>query len=231
MQQTLFGARLVPPTDLNDQGRMFGVPITVPVTDPTYPNQVHPYQQNALLTKIFSNVTTRSNVFAVFLTVGFFEVNDDTTRPVSLGAELNRAENRHVRHQMFALVDRTAMTWFSYPSNFFVPAVTTTGTSTPLPFPPAALRIDPRTGRPWTIVPGMVLSIDQNTAQQPDVEENVVVTAVDNTANPPTFTATFTKQHTGGYFFSIKCYGNPGPWTRYDPRQDNQVVPYFSIID
>jgi len=160
-------------------------------------------------------------------------VNDDTVRPVRLGAELNRSENRHVRHRMFALVDRTNMT--SLPNNTFYGGVNLTNPGGPLPQQGttnmSTSGVDPRTGRAWQIQArtatqrGTLLVFDPN--DPGGNEETVEVLAVDPVNN--IITANFLNPNHGGGSVTIR--GNPGPWTRYDPRQDAAVVPYFSIID
>ncbi len=90
-----------------------------PNLNPTFPNQRlfetgaaadHPYQRLELLTKIYDRLTVRSNAFAVWMTVGFFEVHTDqaTGRDV-LGTEIGKAQGLEVRHRFFFVLDRTRL--------------------------------------------------------------------------------------------------------------------------
>ncbi|MFL5329637.1 MAG: hypothetical protein ACJ8C4_12060 [Gemmataceae bacterium] len=118
--------KIVPPktspadTQAFKRGRMFDAESQFnfnnpPGTNPQPPMQ-HPMLEKAMLTKAFEHLTTRSNVFAVYLTVGYFEVVDDSQKPELLGNEIGVildantgavVENKAIRQRMFAIIDRT----------------------------------------------------------------------------------------------------------------------------
>jgi hypothetical protein len=75
-------------------------------------------------------------------------------------------------------------------------------------------------GRPWSIRVGSLLTVDSGSNQ-----ETVRVLAI----TPTSFTAVFTRSHARG--FRIVGRGNPGPRSRYNPADDPEVVPYYSIIN
>jgi hypothetical protein len=186
------------------------------------PGATHPYRQFELMTKIYNNVTTRSNVFAVWVTVGFFKVTNDQVRPVQLGAEIGKAEGRNVRHRMFAIVDR---------SQLIMPSVATLSAAVDPTLPqPLTIAVSALSGAGtgrngtynWTIQPGSTLVVDTGANQ-----EVVFVSAV-NTTNT-TITAVFNRAHAAGAALAFP--GNQGPIQRYDPRADEAVVPYFTVIE
>lgn len=181
------------------------------------------YRRKELLTKIYNHVTTRSNTFAVWMTVGFFEVVAQPANDVpKLGDEIGKAENRQVRYRMFALVDRSHLTAFDNKL---------TGAISAGPNQPVVLNWSGATGRvkdtdrsdrEWDIPSGTFLVVEPN---DPYNEETVVVQR-DGSGN---LTASFQRNHPTGA--RVICRGNPGPWKSYDPRKDTEVVPYFTLIE
>lgn len=230
-----------------------------PVLDPTRPRlfsypvgdagfaTTHPYLRYQLMNKIANNVTTRSHVFAVWLTVGFFDVVDDSTQPVKLGAECGAAQNQIIRHRMFSIVDRSSLSLFTTDQNpQNLPVIGDAVTITNPPPPGSAVPFEmivhvvtagahtptlsgttspqpPTPGVPWAIQVGSTLVIDTGASQ-----ESVVVTAVDTTAM--TFKANFIRSH--AQYVPITIPGNPGPQPFFDPSNPaySSVVPYFSVI-
>jgi hypothetical protein len=205
-----------------------------------------PYSRYQLLSKIFNNVTTRSNVFGVWLTVGFFEVTDDTQVPVQLGAEIGRSENRNIRHRMFAIVDRSNLVVqinnpallnnANGPVGVMQQQVTTTAAAIPGPGSQSVnvgqiygtvslTQAQPIGSWAWSITTGAAVTIDTGANQ-----ETVSVTAVTGGASP-SITANFTRNHAANVPIALNFLpGNPGPQTHFNPRDNTAVVPYMSII-
>jgi hypothetical protein len=196
---------------------------------PNSPPYWHPYLQTQLLNKLYNNITTRSNTFAVFLTIGFFEVEPggavgNPSMP-RLGREIGRSEGRQIRHRMFAIVDRTNLSVFS--TTYTGAQITVTPASGPQTVQVtfgALTGTNRSTGAPWTIGAGSTLVFEPGT----DNEEMVTL---QSGAAAGQFQATFYKSHAPNVIVTQR--GNPGPYSLqpYDPRNDSLVVPYFSIID
>jgi hypothetical protein len=241
-------AGVIPPGDPQWPSANGGINDTILRTDPDDPTntkplfgvssatQRNPYLQNELVQKVFNNVTTRSNVYAVWVTVGFFEVTDASARPVKLGAEIGKAENRNVRHRLFAILDRSNV---AVPSQLTMVAQGVTGNpAAPQPMQVGAvsgtLTAPPPVGVTlnWSFQPGTQVTVNAGNFN----EETVTITA----AAAGTITAVFTKDHQQGETLTVPgtpgsvpntVLGNPGPQQRYDPRANSAVVLHFNIIE
>lgn len=200
-------------------------------------------QQKELLSKISNSVTTRSNVFAVWLTTGFFEVTDDTTQPPKLGAEIGIADGTNIRHRMFAILDRTNMK--SFTTNLKGTGLSDISSGTPVPLPltnvpsvgdcptiAAGMTVTGwettwtnanglmHNGQPWSIRENMMLTFD------PDSPEEETVALIKNTTG--ILEAKFKKSHSANR--KIINRGNPGPWPFYN-RGEDPVVITSSVIE
>lgn len=221
---------------------------TAPWFDPyPTPGTIPIYQHQELLTKVFSRLTTRSNVFAVWVTVGFFEVMDDTVKPVKLGAEIGRADGKNIRRRMFALIDRTNLTAFQATVNNLTPAYDATGRPTAQAVT-LSTYTDSTTGNSWTVTPGASGSwsiVDSRTGRTLNVGDGTLLVLDPDTDTEETVMlvggqVTVTQAHTTG---KVSCRGNPGPWkysdpsatpgplTTFDPAKDPGVVLYSAVIE
>src|SRR5262249_24106005 len=153
--------------------------------------------------------------FAVWATVGFFEVTDDSVRPVVLGAEIGRDKNRQVRHRMFAIVDRSSFS-VAYGNGPVPPALQAAVPTGYNPVPINVLQGSlPRTptefgvGLPWQIREGSTIIVDAGTPSQ----EAVVVKRIDFGAAPYRIYANFTKAHAMGAQVTVPTAGPPPVFT------------------
>ncbi|MFZ9794431.1 MAG: hypothetical protein ACO3F3_19055, partial [Gemmataceae bacterium] len=195
----------------------------------TPPNKRTSYQKKELLQKIANNITTRSNIFAVWLTTGFFEVTDDSVMPPKLGAEVGIADGTNIRHRMFALIDRTEMV--SFTTNLTDTNLQDVSGGAPVPLVPANIAAGMtvagwnRTGtmvngNSWTFKENMVLTFEPNTSN----EETVILR---KNATSGLLEAKFVKNHS--YACSIVNRGNPGPWPFYSRTNDPVVISHTTI--
>jgi len=224
----------------------------LPINDTTMPTPIKrtSLQQKELLSKISNSVTTRSNVFAVWLTTGFFEITDDTTQPPKLGAEIGIADGTNIRHRMFAILDRTNMQSFTTNLRGTGLSDISSGTSTLLPLTNVTISTSPLTivacptitagmtvtgwetpwtnasgsmlnGQPWSIRENMMLTFE------PDTTGEETVALIKNTTTGK-LEAKFKKTH--GANCVIINRGNPGPWPFYN-RGADPVVITSSVIE
>jgi len=195
------------------------------------------YGGKEILNKIFNSITTRSNVFGIWITTGYFEVTDDTTEPPRLGAEIGAADGINIRHRMFAIVDRTNLvlgkaklyqqiTASMNPQDVFVyPTISKfsngarPGFAGNPPYQVSDNYFDFYNGVATPMRDNLAVTFDPDT----DNEETVLIRG-----NGP-FQAVFQKNHSADATVIIR--GNPGPWRGYDFKKDGQVVPYVEFLE
>ena len=103
-----------------------GPPVVNPTgTPPIFvDNRQHPLYRTEMLQKIMNLTTVRTHQYAVWITVGFFEVIKPGTPelgiPDLLGQEVGLSAGKNTRYRSFFTLDRTKATGFNpyYPGNF-----------------------------------------------------------------------------------------------------------------
>ncbi len=212
--------------------------------DLTQSGSVHPLVRLEMLDKILNQTTIRSNVFGIWLTVGFFEVTDSTTLPVKLGGEIGAAAGRQTRYKLFAAVDRTRIKAYETSATGAITQANIDGAIDPstgdfgnLPVPINTnqpfkeiltnnpTNIEPRTGNAVNLLAlaqaqALVLTIDPDTVDEETVEAQFAGGQL---------WAVFRRPHALGA--KIISRGNPGPMKDYKVNDDPDVVFYWTILE
>ncbi|MFO0823507.1 MAG: hypothetical protein U0792_10385 [Gemmataceae bacterium] len=218
------------------------MPVPIPYIAVT--TATHPYQQAEALRKILNNTTTVSHTFAVWITVGYFEVESETASPVgvpyvTLGKEYYREAPGDTRKKFFSIVDRSNIGY--EPTEYTTPpAAGTPYTQVARPYfttieenaaaGAVSLKVSSAGGGnvyadgvPVTIGGSIVVGTGAN-------QEVVTATVASDAAGVATLTVSaLTKPHYAGEPVSNIMPGNPGPPTDFDPNMAKYkaVVPLW----
>lgn len=92
-----------PTTSFTDNSALLSSP-SIAIANQLHNPDRHPYLRYKNRIRLGNMATTRSNVFAIWITVGYFEY-DETTN--TIGAELGKESGNVERHRAFYMVDRS----------------------------------------------------------------------------------------------------------------------------
>ena len=186
-----------------------------------------------LLSKIMGNSTTRSNCFAVWVTVGFFEVVSEDgipgqyTQKYILGKELQP----RARKRFFSLIDRTQLEVWSKTVDSGRPSFTGDVSLGSLGL--GSTLLSPVTGKTYPIIPSnagsgiqaTILTINPGTFSEETVEVEDI----------PMIGIGIRLKNTHTVPFQIINRGNPGPIPRekmdLDDFQRQGLIPYFQVLE
>lgn len=200
------------------------------------------YEKAEPIRKVMNSISFTSNTFAVWMTVGLFEV--DSSNNIKANGELGKSENRQVRRRFFSVVDRshmilpdTQLTTLTNAVNKGANSATLAAATGSVTGAATNLKVDYST---WTLRAGMALTIDKGLG----TEETVMIKQI--TGNSIQVGA-FSQSHAAGatvHFGGIRgpqvpvnfgtnnyVLGYPGPQPNFTPKDYPYLVPYYTLID
>lgn len=214
-----------------------------------------PFVRHELFSKISGNTTTRSNCFAAWVTVGFFEVIGEQGNPTSFGPRyiLGQEMQPRIRRRMLALIDRTMLeSWRIQlapgklkiakdgmnPETGLLP--------NPIPIPLSTLDyldgnglsnlgsgfvFQQLTGKKYPVVKDAVLTIEPGTPY----EETVEVIDLNPDPNIIELGIYLQRPHGENGTIHVCSRGNPGPIPKdrmdLDLFKGTGLIPYIAILE